>query len=154
MWFVKRCWSPVSKRQGQETWYFHVRSAISLEESRGLSVSHPFFETLLWNSPIRFRDYVIQHQNDNICLCTVVYRCLNSCLKEIDSDSSFTSSFFLSVNTISSKETGRFPIKQLVHFLRIPIESGSARKYPFRRNETSLRDFEKESYLSSYYSIT
>lgn len=79
--------------------------------------------------------------------------------KNFDSNSSFTSSFFLLVNTISSKETRRFPIKQLVHFLRIPIES--ARKYPFRRNETSLRDLEKGTlfiillfYHAIYFSCT
>lgn len=37
MWFVKRCWSPCIKRQGQETWYFHIRLDIFLKESRDLS---------------------------------------------------------------------------------------------------------------------
>ena len=52
---------------------------------------------------------------------------LNSFQKNFHSNSSFTSFFFLLVNTTSSKETRRFPIKQLVYILRIAIESGNTR---------------------------
>lgn len=119
------CWSPCVKRQGQETWYFHVRLDKECpSKNREVYLAHPFFE-FLWNSSTWLRYSIkmiifylyIAHLNSY----------LNSFQKNFHSNSSFTSFFFLLVNTTSSKETRRFPIKQLVYILRIAIESGNTR---------------------------
>lgn len=93
-------------------------------KNREVYLAHPFFE-FLWNSSTWLRYSIkmiifylyIAHLNSY----------LNSFQKNFHSNSSFTSFFFLLVNTTSSKETRRFPIKQLVYILRIAIESGNTR---------------------------
>lgn len=93
-------------------------------KNREVYLAHPFFE-FLWNSSTWLRYSIkmiifylyIAHLNSY----------LNSFQKNFHSNSSFTSFFFLLVNTTSSKETRRFPIKQLVYILRIAIKSGNTR---------------------------